>query len=148
MTDNRLLELMSVFHGAEFRGQESPEKLAALDELQEIDDPRVTEFLVSVAADPKEYDLARVVALRALEIRNMGHAERNLVAGTLARILRDDDDLDARNYAARALSGVMDITTAREAAAKHLFDREEEEDVRHNAFFAIERGALARGPSM
>ena len=140
MTEDRLSHLISLFRAAEFSGQESPAKLAALSELQEVDDPRVTEFLVSVAADPKEYDLARIESLRALEIRNMGHEERHSMARALARVLREDDDPDVRNYSARALAAVMDVPAAQEAAARHLLDREEDEDVRHNAFFAVERG--------
>jgi len=143
MIDNRFSDLISAFRRVELRGQESPEKLATLGELEQIDGPKVTEFFVSVAADPQEYDLARVEALRALDMRHMGHAERDLVARTLARILQDDDDPDVRNYAARALAGVMDIATARAAIAKHLLDREEDEDVRHNAFFAVERAAAS-----
>ena len=131
---------MAAFRSA---GQESPEKLSLLSEIEEIADPRATDFLIEIAADPAEYDLARTEALRVLEIRAMGRVERELVARALDRILREDEDPDVRIYAARTLANVMDIRDARDAAARSLLDPEEDEDVRHNAFFAIERGGAS-----
>ena len=140
MMSEPLRDLILRYRRAEGIGQESPAKLAALETIQASDDAEATEFLATVAADPGEYDLARTEALRALEVRAMGRQERELVAGVLNKLMRDDEDPDVRIYAARTLAGVMDLPIARQTVEKHLLDPEEDEDVRHNAFFALERG--------
>lgn len=134
---------MAAFRSAGSVGQESPEKLALLREIEEMEDPRATDSLIAIAADPDEYDLARIGALRALEIRSMGRVERELVARALDKILREDEDPDVRIHAAITLDNVMDIPVARDAAARSVLDPEEDVDVRHNAFFAIERGGAS-----
>lgn len=138
--NSQLDSLIRAFREAGMCGQESPGKIAALARVVGIEDPRVTGFLAAVAADAREYDLARIEALGALQVRAMGRSERELVARTLAQLLDEDDDPDVRIHAARALSCVMDVTVAVRSAVRHLLDPGEDEDVRHNAFFAIERG--------
>src|SRR5262245_33904674 len=145
VSDERAADLMRVFSrlGASTPG-ESPERIEMLRELEQAPQSTVTQFLARVAADPGEYDLARIEALKILESRPIDSMDtRSQVARELRRVLDGDEDDEVRAYAARAMANFIDAPGARASMGRYVLDTEEDEDVRHNAFFALERG----GPS-
>lgn len=132
-------ELIARFRAAVVTGQESAAKIDILLELVRVDDPRVARFLIAVAGDSNEYDLARIQALKTLELREVEAGARDDVVRMISRILQDDEDDEVRSYAARALAGFVDVQGVLEIATGRVLDPDEDDDVRHNAFFAIER---------
>jgi len=136
---DRVEELIETFHKAPFVGQESSGKIAALEELARLDDPRVTRFLIDVANDPDEYDLARIDALKALELGEVDPEDRGEVVRMIRQVLDQDEDDEVRQYAARALAGFTEVSGALDVAIGRVLDSDEDVAVRHNAFFAIER---------
>lgn len=117
------------------------EAVAALDE--HVADPRVIGFLTAVAADPGEYDLARIECMKILRLwpppvpdvrRDAGHA--------IAAALREDDEL-IRRYAAMSLGPYLDDPPVFEALAGALL-HDDDVDVRHGALTAVAEAGPAR----
>jgi HEAT repeats len=120
---------------------ESPEKIEILRQLEASSDREVTIFLAEVAVRSDEYDLARIEALKILESRGIAlDAERIEVTRALQRILADEEDDEVRSYAARTMANFVSAPGARRLLGRYVLDHDEDEDVRHNAFFALERG--------
>jgi HEAT repeat protein len=88
--------------------------------------------------------LARIEALRILETRQLGDdQDRDKLARRILRVLLDDEDDQVRAYAARALSNFTDVSGVVAVLGKHVLDGDEDDDVRHNALFALERSAAS-----
>jgi len=137
---DRVADLVAAFRVAPVRGGESTEKIEILRALEPLADPEVSGFLGEVAGDAEEYDLARIEAIRILELRPFENGEsREAVARTLKRVLANDSDDEVRAYAARALASFTDLPGVASTAGALVLDRDEDADVRHNAFFALER---------
>jgi len=137
--NDRVDELISQFRGAVITGQESAAKIDSLLELVRLEDLRVVHFLIEIAGNPDEYDLARIEALKALEWREVGPEARDDVVRMVGRVLQHDNDDEVRSYAARTLAGYTEVPGVLDLASGHVLDPDEDEDVRHNAFFVIER---------
>jgi HEAT repeat protein len=129
---DRVDELISDFRNALETGRESAGKIDALSALARLDDPRVTRFLIDVAGDPDEYDLARIEALKVLELAEVDPGDREAVVRMLGRVLDQDEDDDVRSYAARALAGFTEVPGVLDVAASRVLDPDEDEDVRRN----------------
>lgn len=143
MTAERIEDLVLEYQGASAPGRESARKIELLAQLARSLDARVFAFLVEVAA-ADDYDLARIEALRSLEFWATSDPQQGrLVVDMLECVLRNGEDNLVRAYAVLALSGHMKVPGAVQIAGRHALDPEEDQDVRHNAFFALERG----GPS-
>lgn len=84
------------------------------------------------------YDLARIYALKILEVNEL-QPDRESAVRMISRIIQSDDDLDVRSHAARASAGFVGVPGALDVATRLVLDSNEDEDTRHNAFFAIER---------
>jgi HEAT repeat protein len=124
------------------QGEESAEKIEILHELEQLDEPEVTRFLASIVGDANEYDLARIEALKNLEMRRLGRDEsREFVARVIQRVLAKDEDDQVRIYAARSLANFTDVPGVLAVAGALVLDDDEDDDVRHNAFFALERSS-------
>jgi hypothetical protein len=132
-------DLIARFRNALITGQESNAKIDCLMELIRFDDPRIDGFLVDVAGSADEYDLARIQALKVLEQRAVETGARDDVVRMISGVLEHEGDDEIRSYAARALAGFIDVRGALDIAAGLVLDPNEDDDVRHNAFFAIER---------
>jgi len=132
-------ELITRYRSAIFTGQESTAKIDNVLELARLRDLRVVRFFIEIAGNSNEYDLARIEALKALELRKVEPNEKDDVVRMIGRVLQQDNDDDVRSYAARALAGYIEVSGALDIAAERVLDPDEDDDVRHNAFFAIER---------
>jgi HEAT repeat protein len=144
MTSPRLAALMAAFRTAPTINGESVRKIETLHELGGLADPEIGPFLATIIGDAREYDLARIEALRMLETGQFGDdQDRDKLARRILRVLLDDEDDQVRAYAARALSNFTDVSDVVAALGKHVLDGDEDDDVRHNAFFALERSAAS-----
>ena len=136
----RLAELVAAFRSAPMRGGESPEKIEIVRQLDDFAEPEAARFLSAIAGDPGEYDLARIEALKLLELRSIANGEEKAtIARALERLLKEDEDEQVRAYAARTLANFIETPGILALAGSLVADPNEDEDVRHNAFFAIER---------
>jgi hypothetical protein len=86
------------------------------------DAPVLTPFLLSVAADVTEYDLARIEAIRVLPIAYVPAGEPAAeVRAVLIRLAAEDADSDVRNAAGSTVFGISgaedDIERMRELIA-------------------------------
>lgn len=119
--------------------EEVPEKIELLLLLEAQMDPRAFLFLLGVAAND-EYDLARIEAFKILGVMELRcDADRERLARVAADVLRKDEDDDVRDYAAMALANVMSVPEAMDAIESVVTDPAESRNLRHNAFFALER---------
>lgn len=142
MTPDRAADLMAAFRSARVQAGESAEKIELLGRIEDLEGPDVDHFLAMVASDASEYDLARIEAIRVLERRRFeGNEERESVASVLRRVLAEDDDDQVRSYAARALGNFTQVPGVVATAGALVLDQDEDIDIRHNAFFALERSA-------
>lgn len=110
-------------------------------------DPRALDFLLHVAADRQEFDLARIVALKVLELREaQDDEERTRIALVLRDVLVDDPDDDVRQYAAMAAAYYMSDDRLAAAVVATAFDDGEDQNLRWNAFAAIKQlGSTSQG---
>jgi hypothetical protein len=110
-------------------------------------DPRVLDFLLRVASDRDEFDLARIEALKVLELReHRGDEEGHRVAPVLRKMLEGDPDDGVRQYAAMAAATCMSQDDLVDAIATTAFDEDEDINLRWNAFAAIKQlGPTPRG---
>jgi hypothetical protein len=141
---------------ARFRGEDTPKlakpdksiKPGVIESLEEhAADPRALDFLLHVAADRQEFDLARIEALKVLELREPGSdEERRRIAPVLKDVLVGDPDDDVRQYAAMAAAYYMSESDLVDAVAQRAFDQGEDIDLRWNAFAALKQlGPTPRG---
>lgn len=116
-------------------------KPAIIKSLEEYaSDVSVLAFMLQVASDRTELDLARIEALKVLEIRRpIAQREHERIAAVLKEILQSDKDDDVRSYAAIAAASYMAEKSLREEVTRVLGNKEEDRNLRWNAFTAIER---------
>ncbi|MFC9625311.1 HEAT repeat domain-containing protein [Streptomyces sp. NPDC056930] len=102
-------------------------------------DAEALPFLVSVVADPQEYDLARV---EAATILRLWPPSDPVAAQALLTALRDPEEDLVRQYAAAALGPYADEPPVHEALTATVLE-DDDPLVRHNALAAVEEA----GPS-
>jgi len=138
-------ELMDAFYSAPPLGQysqEHPDKLSVVEELEDVDDPRVFPFFLSIVSDEKEDDVARMAILNTLTRRDYSMDERLSVGRIVLRILKDDANTEVRNYAAMAMLPFIDLPGALDSVGNILLDPAERRSIRSAALAVLER----RGP--
>jgi hypothetical protein len=127
---------MSLFD--DYRNSSDDRKTELLDEIEFEDIPEKWNLLRTVIADPNEYDLARIQALKILEIAKVPDADRPSFCDLLARIIKTDEDYDVKNYAVMAAKNfVNDSAELKELIIKAVLDPKEDIDIRHNAYRAV-----------
>ncbi len=111
-----------------------------------VDDDRVAGFLLTVAADEIEYDLARIEAFKVFEIKDFTDSGvRSRIGRVIRDVLANSKVDDVRNYAAMAAASYMDIEGVFEQIERILQNKQENSDLRWNAFAAIKSiGASSR----
>jgi HEAT repeat protein len=128
--ENRLIELFRSTSDDDVK----VEAVTALDE--EAADPQVAAFLTAVAADPGEYDLARIECMKILRLWPPTAPDARRDAGrAIAAALREEDEI-LRQYAAMSLGPYLDdppVLAALTAALLH----DDDLDVRHSALSAV-----------
>ncbi|HEV2765512.1 MAG TPA: hypothetical protein VGV38_21190 [Pyrinomonadaceae bacterium] len=123
-----------------FEAETASRKVSVLRELEErAGDERVWPFLMKVAADEAEYDLARIEALKIMGLKEGEDEEVDRQIGqVIQRILAADPDDDVRNYAATAASRYVEVGGVLEELEKIVLDPDEDVDIRWSAFASVE----------
>lgn len=138
--------LITAFRSEDTASLPEPDSESQKDRIiSELEDyssePKVLAFLLEVASDTAEYDLARIEAFKVLHVRPVGNDdERNRIGSVIAEvILNEEDDDDVRNYAAIAAAFYMAVPGVDEAVEKIVLDPQTDPNLRANGFDAIER---------
>jgi hypothetical protein len=108
------------------------------EEIEFEDIPEKWELIRSVIANTDEYDLARVQALKILEIANLPEADLPSFCELLISVITTDKDYDVKNYAVMASKNfVNDSGELQALIIKVLLNPKEDIDIRHNALSAV-----------
>jgi len=137
-------DLISAFDAqqpTDVRGQEYGGKIDIVKEVERSDDARVLPFLLRVATDEHEYDLARMEVLTDLRLRTYANDDDRLTVGraVMSILLLPDPDDDVRNYAAIAMRRFMDVPGALDTIQAVVLDQQEGPVIRHSAFGSMRR---------
>lgn len=113
-----------------------------ISELEEYcSEEKVLAFLLEVATNSNEYDLARIEAFKILYVRPIGNdTELDRIGLAIEEVLisRKENEI-VRNYAAIAASSYMACPRVVNAIEQIAIDTEENRNLRACAFDAIER---------
>ena len=139
---SRIADLIHQFRSEDVRLEENDKsrKPKIVEELDKFaDDEIVIDFLLSIASDEAEFDLARIVAFRIFEYRQYTlQSVRTRIAEMINIVLnRDEDDYLVLQYAASAAANYMDNIKLEDTINRILHDKEKESILRGNAFFAV-----------
>ncbi len=136
-------DLISAFDAqqpTDVRGQEYGGKIEIVKKVERSDDVRVLPFLLRVATDEHEYDLARMEVLTDLRLRTYANDDDRLTVGrAVMHVLLNDPDDDVRNYAAIAMRRFMDVPGALASVQQVLDNQDEEVVLRSSAFASMQR---------
>ena len=95
------------------------------------------DLLNSIILDQDDYDLARIQALKILEIAEVNTPHKAMLAQSLAQVLKQDNDDDVRNYAAIASRNFMEFDMVSAVAVEILQNNAEDMNIRYSVFSAI-----------
>jgi GST-like protein len=127
---------MSIIDDYMSRGDD--EKCEFIRGIEFEDLPGKWELLRAVIANKDEHDLARIEALKVLEIAGIPEEHIASFCELLVNVITTDSDDDVRNYAvAAAKNFVNDSEAVNELIIKIVSDPKEDIDVRHNALSAL-----------
>ena len=122
----------------DYRKSSDSKKPEILQEIEFEDIPGKWALLHSVIADKDEYDLARIQALKILEIAGVPEEDVPSFCDLLGTVIKTDKDCDVKNYAVIASKNfVNDSDELKELIIKILLDANEDIDIRHNAYRAV-----------
>jgi hypothetical protein len=143
---NNIDRLIADFRSEETSAIPNPDadsiKDTIISELEEYcSEEKVLSFLLEVATNSNEYDLARIEAFKILYVRPIGNdTERDRIGLAIEEVLisRKENEI-VRNYAAIAASSYMACPRVVNAIEQIAIDTEENRNLRACAFDAIER---------
>jgi len=122
----------------DYKNAGDDQKVEILQEIEFEEIPEKWELLRSVIADKEEYDLARVEALKILEIAGLPEEDLSSFCDLLISVIKTDEDYDVKNYAVIASKNfVNDSEELKELIIKIVLDPKEDKDIRHNAYAAV-----------
>lgn len=123
------------------RNGESHEKCEIVQGLEDhLNRPKVLTFYLDLIADPNEYDMARLGALKILQLWvPPSDRVRNRVGRRLAEVLPREPDVLVQQWAAIAAENFVAVPEVFSALSVLLADCEEDLDVRHNCLAAVAR---------
>jgi hypothetical protein len=105
-----------------------------------LSDDRTLTFFLALVSDPQEHDLARVDALKILEVWEPDDRQtRQRVGLAIAAVLESEKDVLVRQWAAIAAGSYTDVPEVASAVTGVLLDRHVDLDVRYNCLAAIEK---------
>jgi hypothetical protein len=103
-------------------------------------DERTLAFFLEVIGDLNEYDLARIDALKILELWQASDTEAsNRVGLVVANVLVSEEDVLVQQWAAIAAGSLMTVPEVFAAVSGLLADQAADLDVRHNCLAAVQQ---------
>src|SRR5688572_30675145 len=116
-------------------------KATIVEELEDhLDDERVMSFYLNVIANPSEFDLARLAALKVFQVWKAPSYESHIRVGQhLARLLPIEDDVLIQQWMAIAAENFANVPEVFATAGELLADSNVDLDVRHNCLSVIKQ---------
>lgn len=122
----------------DFAGSSDDAKQQLLQDIELEELPEKWELIRSVIANKDEYDLARIQALKILELAALPEEELHSFGELLVSVITTDDDSDVRNYAVLASTNFVNANDQlKELVIKIVSSPSEDIDIRHNALSAV-----------
>jgi hypothetical protein len=120
---------------------QSHEKCEIVRDLEDhLGQPKVLAFYLDLIADPDEYDMARLEALKILQLWDPPNDRVcTRVGRRLAGVLLAEPDVLIQQWMAIAAENFVIVAEVFSAASLLLADREADLDVRHNCLTAVQR---------
>lgn len=135
-------ELIAKYHSVPFDAKgEAWGKTTILESLEDhIDEPDVLNFVLSILANPDEYDMSRVELLKMFEgDRAQDFETHRRIGETIAATLRVEKDWLVMCWLSRVADWYSDVPAIVEVSIERLLDREEYSDVRCGCMAALEK---------
>jgi GST-like protein len=127
---------MSIIEDFAGSGDDAKQQLLQDIEFEEV--PEKWELIRSVIANKDEYDLARIQALKILELAALPEEELHSFGELLVSVITTDDDSDVRNYAMLASTNFVNANDQlKELVIRIVSSPSEDIDIRHNALSAV-----------
>ena len=133
---------IAAYHAATLNPNgESSEKCEVVRELEDhLGRPKVLAFFQDLIADPDEYDMARLEALKILQLwEPPSDRVRARVGHRLAEVLPTEPDVLVQQWMAIAAENFVRVPVVFTAVSALLADRGADLDVRHNCLAAVQR---------
>jgi hypothetical protein len=122
----------------DYKNSDDSRKFEIMQEIEFEEFPEKWELLKLVIENKEDYDLARLEALKILEIANVPQPDLSSFCDLLVTVIKTDEDYDVKNYAVIASKNfINDSEELREVIIKLVVDPKEDIDIRHNAYDAV-----------
>ncbi|KAA2222663.1 hypothetical protein [Chryseobacterium sediminis] len=115
------------------------DRVEFLRKIEFEDDPSKWELLDHIIQDEEDYDLARIEALKILEIAEIQGHIKDKIMKTLIGVIESTEDYDVRNYATSAIVNFVEYSQIRIVARNLVLNIDEDIDIRYNAFDVIKK---------
>lgn len=123
-----------------YKSQDDGGKVELLNSLNFDDYDDKWDLLLKVIKDKDEYDLARIEALKVMEIADIPKKVLKELCEIIINLLKNENDYDVRNYAFIASRNLInDSKEIENYMSTIVLSKEEDIDIRHNAYSAILR---------
>lgn len=97
------------------------------------------QFLDSVIKDENDYDLARIEALKIIEIYEIPKLDKDVLATTLESVILNTNDDDVKDYAVDSTPNFIEYDNIFQLVKKILLDENSDIDLRYSSLAAIEK---------
>lgn len=115
------------------------DRVEFLKKIEFEDEPSKWELLDHIIQDEEDYDLARIEALKILEIAEIPGHIKDKIMKTLIGVIENTEDYDVKNYATSAIVNFVEYSQIRAAAENLVLNIDEDIDIRYNAFDVIKK---------
>lgn len=115
------------------------DRVEFLKKIEFEDEPSKWELLDHIIQDEEDYDLARIEALKILEIAEIQGHIKDKIMKTLIGVIESTEDYDVRNYATSAIVNFVEYSQIRIVARNLVLNIDEDIDIRYNAFDVIKK---------
>ncbi|MCC9073886.1 hypothetical protein LNQ49_20075 [Flavobacterium sp. F-65] len=96
------------------------------------------DLILEVIQDENEYDLARIEALKVIEIAKIPKIVVEELCNIVVNLLKNENDYDVRNYVFIASRNLINYSIEiKNCINEIILSQEEDIDIRHNAYSAI-----------
>ncbi|MDQ1857087.1 hypothetical protein [Chryseobacterium sp. WLY505] len=92
-----------------------------------------------IIQDEEEYDLARIEALKILEIAEIPGQIKDKIMKTLIEVIENTEDYDVKNYATSAMVNFVEYSQIRTVAKNLVLNIDEDIDICYNAFDVVKK---------
>lgn len=121
-----------------YKSQDDDEKVELINSLNFDDYDDKWDLILEVVQDKNEYDLARIEALKVIEIANIPEIVVEKLCDVVINLLKSENDYDVKNYAFIASKNLINNSIEiKNYISEIILSKEEDIDIKHNAYSTI-----------